>query len=310
MPSRRSRLDPASAVVIRSSSVARFDFHSSPLLSTLGIVALAGAASPIACHDEGGGPAPIDDVSDLSDIYQDYYAFYCECYAELYGESAGGEECLGEAEIFSDGQEACLREVFDANPAAFDVFRCEAEALRDLVACKQAEGCPTPFACSDGTMVPTDFVCDGFPDCSDGADEAQDCPPPEMCSDGQTLPTYSICDGFEDCSDGSDELDCPAPFQCSDGTEIPPAWICDGGPDCEDGSDEQQMCPVTCDSRFASQEDACGDVSDEVDELISDCFGYSCADGAEITNGQVCDGQTDCAGGEDEEFCDIGTSGG
>jgi hypothetical protein len=276
--------------------------HRSPLLSTLGIVALAGAAAPLACRDRDGGPAPIDDFSDIADVYEGFYAFYCECYAEAYGYT-DVDECLAEGDIFSDSEEACLTEVFDANPAAFEIVRCQAEALRGYYACRQAQGCAPTFACSDGSTVPEPYVCDGEPDCADGSDEEQMCPAPFMCGDGQELGMYSICDGFQDCADGSDEVGCPPPFVCGDGSEISPDWVCDAEPDCEDGSDEEQMCPETCESRWLTQGQACGELGEDIEALMSDCYGYTCFDGVEIGNDQVCDGTDDCASGEDEGAC-------
>lgn len=272
------------------------------------MVALAGAVGPVACSDGNSGPPPIDDVSDVLDVYQDFYTFYCECYGDVYGD-AGVDACLSEyGDLVSDSEEACITAVFDANPAAFEILRCQAEAVRGLLGCQQAAGCPASFECGDGTTVPVDFVCDGEPDCSNGSDEAQSCPAPPMCADGQPLATYSVCDGFEDCADGSDEVGCPAPFVCGDGSEIPNEWVCDGGPDCEDGSDEQQMCPVTCESKWETQLDACGDLSDDVQTLFSECFDFACLSGLEIPAEQVCDGAQDCPQGDDEQFCSMGGS--
>jgi hypothetical protein len=278
------------------------DARFSPLLSTLGIVALVGAAAPMACREDGG-PPPIEEVADVVDVYEDLYAFYCECYGELYYGDGGAEECLSQTDIVGDDEVACLQEVFDANPEAFEAVRCQAEALRSLVACRRAEGCPSTFTCDDGTVILGDAVCDGYPSCEDGSDEQQDCPPPPTCADGESLAPYSICDGFGDCLDGSDEQDCPPPFECSDGSEIPPAWVCDAYPDCEDGSDEQQGCPVTCESRYSMQEDACGEVSEEVQELTASCNAYECLDGTQIPRAQVCDGEEDCPEGDDEHAC-------
>jgi len=265
-------------------------------------VALAGATAPLACRDRDGGPPPIDDFSDVVGVYETYYQFYCECYAELYGDMAA-EECLAESDIFSDSEEACLTEIFDNDPAAFQILKCQVEAFRGLAGCAQAEGCPSPFMCSDGDSVPEDFVCDGFPDCADGSDEEQNCPPPFMCGDGQELESYYLCDGFEHCEDGSDELDCPEPFVCGDGEEIPPEYVCDAESDCLDGSDEEQMCPETCESRFISQAEGCGELSDAIQEQMSGCYGYTCLDDTEITSEQVCDGTPDCPDGEDEAGC-------
>lgn len=267
----------------------------------MGMVALSATLAPLACRDGNGGQPPIDDVADVVEVFEDVYSFYCDCYAELYGEPI--EECTASFEIVSDSEEACLREVFDANPEAFDVWRCEAEAIRGLLGCMQAQGCPAVFECGDGTGVPEEWVCDGYPDCSNGLDEQQMCPPPPMCDDGMALEPYSVCDGYEDCADGSDEVGCPPPFTCDDGTEIPAEWVCDAAPDCDDGSDEQQQCPVTCESQWNAHYETCGEVSETVQEQLGRCYDYTCSDGTEIMGAQVCDGTQDCPDGEDELVC-------
>jgi hypothetical protein len=282
--------------------VAHFDFRSSPLLSTLGIAALAGTMTPVACRDEGN-PQTIHDFSDVVDVFEEVYAFYCECYANLYYSEGGVEECLAQVEIFGEGEEACLKEVFDANPEAFEVVRCEAEAMQGLLSCKRAEGCPSPFTCGDGTMVSSYDVCDGYVDCEDGSDEQQNCPPPHTCADGEPIAPYSVCDGFPDCADESDEQGCPPPHQCGDGIELPASRVCDGYAECEDGSDEQQNCPQTCESRYSAQSEGCGEVSDEVDALFAVCYTFQCFDGTEISRAQECDGTADCPEGEDEGAC-------
>ncbi len=269
------------------------------------MVALAGFVAPIACQDGGGGQPPIDDVGDVIDVYEDFYQFVCECYATAYGQSYV-DECVAEyADYATDAEEACMAAVFDANPAAFEVIRCQAEALRGLLGCAKAQGCPDRFTCGDGQTVPADFVCDGDEDCADASDEAQNCPSPRMC-DGRTLDRYEICDGFEDCADGSDELGCPAPFNCGDETEVPADRVCDGWDDCSNGADEQQNCPVTCESRWEDQLDGCGEIDYEVDALLSECFDFVCLSGLEIPSSQVCDGAQDCPQGDDEQVCEGG----
>lgn len=280
----------------------------SPLLSSLGIAALAGAVAP-ACSDRNGGPAPIDDVSDVIDVQEGYAEFYCGCYAELYGEGPMGiEDCLSELEIASADEEACLNQVFGANPADFEVLRCQAEAQRGFLSCARAEGCPPTFTCGDGSKVPEDYICDGDLDCEDGSDEEQNCPAPRTCEDGMPLEGFSVCDGIADCAGGEDEVDCPGRFQCGDGSDIPPEWVCDDDRDCDDGSDEEQNCPVTCRGRYSLQFDECGSWTEAVQQEISMCFPFQCYDGEELALGQRCDGTPDCTEGEDEEGCDSSDS--
>ncbi|MEM9463356.1 MAG: hypothetical protein AAGF11_54950 [Myxococcota bacterium] len=265
-------------------------------------MALAGALAP-ACRDDDE-QAPIETVADVLDVYEGFYAFYCECYGEFYGYGEMGvEECLSELEIVTDDEQACLTEIFEANPNDFEVLRCQGEALRDLLSCTRAQGCPAAFTCDDGGTIPEDYVCDGDPDCQDGSDEQQDCPPPFMCDDGMPLGKFSVCDGFNDCPDGEDEDDCPDPFVCGDGTEIPIDWVCDAFDDCADGSDEES-CPVTCESQYGMQIDACGELSEAVEQETSRCYAFLCLDGSELPPGQRCNGEPNCSGGEDEQFCD------
>lgn len=278
---------------------------SNPLLSSLGIVALASAVAP-ACRDEEDS-APIESVADVVAVEESYAEFYCECYGQFYG-PMGAEDCLSSLDIADTDEQACLTEVFDARPEDFEVVRCQAEARRGLLSCARADGCPPAFTCADGGKVPESFVCDGEADCEDGSDEQQDCPAPFTCEDGTELSSFSLCDAFEDCEGGEDEADCPDPFVCENGDEIRAEWVCDGEADCVDGSDEAGNCPVSCETGFLLQLADCGELSEEVQAEMSRCFPFECFDGTELPAGQLCDGTADCPGGEDEEAC--GSAGG
>ncbi len=97
------------------------------------------------------------------------------------------------------------------------------------------QNCQT-FDCGDGSTYLQGQKCSGFADCSDGADELG-CPGSLQCADGKTVGEYSKCDGYAECSDGADEADCPT-FTCTDGTTLPADFHCDGFDDCPDASDE------------------------------------------------------------------------
>ncbi len=129
------------------------------------------------------------------------------------------------------------------------------------------------FTCGDGNAIPSDWECDGEPDCADSSDEV-DCVLLE-CADGNgTYPETFRCDGDPDCADGSDELNCPGYVTCADGNgATPEEYLCDGEPDCEDGSDEQG-CPA-----------------------------YACDNGDMVVGGARCDLYQDCEDGSDEQGC-------
>ncbi len=61
------------------------------------------------------------------------------------------------------------------------------------------------------------------------------------CGDGETTSSSHVCDGTPNCANGADEAGCPVyTFECEDGSGsvIAGELVCDGTPDCEDASDE------------------------------------------------------------------------
>lgn len=277
------------------------------LVSILGTVTLAGFVASIACKSEESGPPPITDVAGAVEIQQGIFEYQCECYARF--EEITEAECLEDTTlVFSEGEIACLTEIFDEDEESFTALRCEAEALRGLLDCAEAEGCPESFDCGDGQIIADTWVCDGYEDCTNGFDEAQNCET-ETCPDGMTIPPEWICDDFPDCTDGSDEAGCPAPFECGDGQAIPAAWVCDNDVDCPDGADERQDCPETCERRWNLALAECPELSEEVMLAVNACLEFVCLDGMVLEPSRRCDGTQDCAEGEDEAFCDGDTTG-
>ncbi|CAK8685871.1 unnamed protein product [Clavelina lepadiformis] len=133
--------------------------------------------------------------------------------------------------------------------------RCEDEAGSDYHEC-----------------IPQSWVCDGQPDCLNGADEIDcRCDPGEyQCYDGfgarfyQCIDESKVCDEeWEDCVNMRDEFNekCWGGFQCNNGRYISALSECDGQNDCYDNSDENNCdgCPQhRCDC-YKEGNDTCRD---------------------------------------------------
>ncbi|CAK8686048.1 unnamed protein product [Clavelina lepadiformis] len=120
--------------------------------------------------------------------------------------------------------------------------------------------------------IPQSWVCDGQPDCLNGADEIDcRCDPGEyQCYDGGSVRFYQcindskVCNTVSDCLNMRDEHNekCRGGFQCNNGRYIYASRECDGYRNCGDNSDEDNCdygCPQhRCDC-YKEGNDTCGD---------------------------------------------------
>ncbi|MCB9694911.1 MAG: hypothetical protein H6736_24140 [Alphaproteobacteria bacterium] len=157
------------------------------------------------------------------------------------------------------------------------------------------------FTCGSGESKPWDWVCDGHLDCVDGSDESPGLCELEQCNDGELIPSAWTCDGYSDCSAGEDEVGCPM-WTCFDDTEIPSVWTCDGYADCATGEDEAR-CGLECASVYGGDSipeswvcDGEEDCVDGADEVCGSCD----ASGPAYHVSRNCDGVLDCGNGMDE----------
>jgi Low-density lipoprotein receptor domain class A len=88
-------------------------------------------------------------------------------------------------------------------------------------------------------FINTTWVCDGSPNCANGADELPDLCPPK---------TTSFLSGTWTVSDCRDSQ-----FQCKGGHCIDMNYVCDGHPDCPDGTDEGRNCSKLSHRRTLNQ---------------------------------------------------------
>lgn len=142
------------------------------------------------------------------------------------------------------------------------------------------------FDCGNGRTTPQSWVCDGYDDCGNSADEAG-CPSSSTsdvfdCGNGRTTPGAWVCDGDNDCGNGADEQGCnivsDGRFDCGNGRTTLESWVCDGDNDCGNGADEQG-CPEGTPTRF------------------------DCGNGRTTPASWVCDGYDDCGNNADEASC-------
>ncbi|KAI3355049.1 hypothetical protein L3Q82_017927, partial [Scortum barcoo] len=163
------------------------------------------------------------------------------------------------------------------------------------------------FLCAGGRCILYLHRCDGHDDCGDLSDERGCvCAPGEFqCPGDQCVPANRVCDGLRDCPLGTDEAVCPskvtcAPhqFACSDGTCVANTKLCDGTRDCSGGEDENRTncyTVITAPSPLP--------VTPTVPTSACRSYEFSCATGQCVPQAWLCDGETDCLDGSDEQQC-------
>lgn len=131
---------------------------------------------------------------------------------------------------------------FSFMPAGVDPCATVTEEDACTIQCISSASCAdlTRLYCTDTLPSTQDPIFQCFSQCSGDASGT-----PIACGVGESYGASERCDGFADCSDGADELNCPT-FACGDGTTVPEDFRCDGASDCENGADEAG-CPPEVD---------------------------------------------------------------
>jgi hypothetical protein len=220
-----------------------------------------------------------------------------------------------------------------ASPCRYACYEAASCTTITAYTCNSAENslndcltaCDT-FPCGNGDSVPSDFVCDGVSDCTNGADEKGCVAAPAFhCKSGGTVDGSYRCDGYPDCSDGSDEAGCPM-------NTCPRPMAPDPGAACADATSTLKGCGLlpggimtgcldrteyTACERECLAHGSCADLTaflctssggDTVQACLDGCSSQSdnfpCTTGTDVVPGSyVCDDVPDCADGSDEDNC-------
>jgi hypothetical protein len=200
--------------------------------------------------------------------------------------------------------------------------------------------CSAGLECADLALTSCEGESEAFLTCYDECAYFQ-------CGDGQTVNKDWHCDGYENCSNGADEVGCPGgdsggeEIDCSNGPSSGNGGVSSGS-SCSQAEKKLQGCNMLssgaslagCEPPESDEEScyggchiaaSCGDLYSIIcddgggppSQALISCFencesshAFDCASGDETVPGSwVCDETTDCSDGSDEVGCTGATSG-
>lgn len=164
-----------------------------------GLVLGGVAVAAVACVERSTDPEPaqerLDGFAGALDAEARVMEFVCAC--EAAEDPEQGEDCAEDEDALQAmaAFAPCVDDALRAYPEDLSRVQCLTDAMYDYDECVRAVGCEaalgsecvaTPdgttgdcptFTCADGSEILQSWVCDGYADCADGADEPADCGP-------------------------------------------------------------------------------------------------------------------------------------